>query len=381
MSYAQPSQPWRIVAKREITAQLSDKSFWIGTIITVVLLVGGMALSALFFGDDAKQVGVTDAEGAAIVQIAGEGYEAVELPESDLEAAVDNGDVEAGIRQGDTGWELVVSDLESTDQTLLQSISAYVLQTNASEQGVDLGALNAGTEAQVVLTGEQDSSEVGIATIAGLVFSLLFLMAALTYGMQIAQSVVEEKESRIVEILSAAIPVRQLLIGKVVGNTVMAMFQLILYIAIGAVGVSFTPFSELLPHLLPHIGWFVVFFLFGFASLACLWAAAGAMATRHKDLGNTTTPLTMIIMGVYFAGLFTSGTVNMVLSYVPVVSTVLMPQRLILGEAGVLDAIIALVLTIAFMGVAIWLGNTIYRRGLLQTGGVLKLKDAFAKAD
>lgn len=381
MSYAQPSQPWRIVAKREITAQLSDKSFWIGTIITVVLLVGGMALSALFLGDDAKQVGVTDAEGAAIVQIAGEGYEAVELPESDLEAAVDSGDVDAGIRQRDAGWQLVVSDLESTDQTLLQSISAYVLQTNAFEQGVDLGALNAGTEAQVVLTGEQDSSEVGIATIAGLVFSLLFLMAALTYGMQIAQSVVEEKESRIVEILSAAIPVRQLLIGKVVGNTVMAMFQLILYIAIGAVGVSFTPFSELLPQLLPHIGWFVVFFLFGFASLACLWAAAGAMATRHKDLGNTTTPLTMIIMGVYFAGLFTSGTVNMVLSYVPVVSTVLMPQRLILGEAGVLDAIIALVLTIAFMGVAIWLGNTIYRRGLLQTGGVLKLKDAFAKAD
>lgn len=211
-------------------------------------------------------------------------------------------------------------------------------------------------------------------------FAILFMMSAITYGMQIANSVVTEKESRIVEILAAAIPTRQLLIGKIVGNTILALAQVILIATAALVGLSMTEWSQFVGMIAPVAGWFALFFLVGFASLACLWAAAGAMATRHQDLSQTTTPLMMIIMLVYMSGFFAQGKAAEILSYVPIASTVSMPGRLLSGESTWVDALIALLLSVAFMAVAVWLGSKIYRRGLLQTGSVMSWKDALRKA-
>ena len=216
--------------------------------------------------------------------------------------------------------------------------------------------------------------------IATMAFAVLFLMSAITYGMQIANSVVTEKESRIVEILAAAIPTRHLLIGKIVGNTILALAQVILIATVALVALSLSEWSGFVGMIAPVAGWFVVFFLVGFASLACLWAAAGALATRMQDLSQTTTPLMMIVMLVYMAGFFASGTLAKVLSYVPIASTVQMPGRLLSGDSSWVDALIALAVAMAFMAVAVWFGSKIYRRGLLQTGRVLSWKDAFKKA-
>ena len=152
--------------------------------------------------------------------------------------------------------------------------------------------------------------------IATFAFAILFMFSAMTFGMQIAQSVVTEKESRIVEILAAAVPIRQLLIGKVVGNSLLALSQVVLIVAAALVGMSFTEYKSMIALVAPVAGWFVLFFLVGFASLACLWAAAGSMATRVQDLSQTTTPLTTIIMLVYIVGMFARGTMAEVLSYV-----------------------------------------------------------------
>ena len=72
-------------------------------------------------------------------------------------------------------------------------------------------------------------------------------------------------------------------------------------------------------------GWFLVFFLAGFAALACIWAVAGSLATRSEDLQSTTPVLTTILMGAMFVGLFGEGTVRVVASYLPVVSAISMP--------------------------------------------------------
>ena len=76
--------------------------------------------------------------------------------------------------------------------------------------------------------------------IATFAFAILFMFSAMTFGMQIAQSVVTEKESRIVEILAEAVPIRQLLIGKVVGNSLLALSQVVLIVAGHALGVLVT---------------------------------------------------------------------------------------------------------------------------------------------
>lgn len=382
MSYSAPSQPWWIVARREMMAKLTDKGYWFSTIFMLVIIVVGFAISLLIGnGDTTTVVGVTDDDGSQVVAVAAQtnpdlGLEAVTVPEDELESQITDGDLDLGLVRTETGWSVLVSDFSNAAMTLQQAAEAYTIQQNAESLGVDLNELNAGAQVVIISVGEADDGAAVVAVITGLVFSILFFISALTYGMQIAQSVVEEKESRIVEILVAAIPIRQLLWGKVVGNSIMALGQLVLLLGVGVIGLSQTEYATFLPMIAPSMGWFIVFFLFGFAALACLWAATGAMATRVQDLSNATTPLMMLLMLAYFGGLAASGTTAQILSYVPVISSILMPQQLLAGEATWVNAIIALALTSAFMAVAVWIGERIYRRGVMNTSSVLKWSQA-----
>ena len=384
MSYPAPSMPWWIVARREIMAKLTQKGFWISTAVVVLLLTVGFVFTVFFASSqDRMTVGVTDDAGSQVVAIAadasGRDVRASTVEAANIEALVEDGDIDAGLIQTDGGWEILVDSIETSVGDLQQAVTTYMTSTNAKGLGVDPAALQEGADVEIRLTGEQLEQDAAIALVTGLVFSVLFFMSAFTYGLQIAQSVVEEKESRIVEILTAAVPTRDLLIGKVLGNTIMAMGQLLIFLIVGVIGISVTEFGQFLPLLAPNIAWFVVFFLVGFAALSCLWAATGAMATRVQDVSNTTMPLTFILFGVYFAGFFARGVAAQVLSYVPIASSVIMPQRLLAGDSTWIDAVIAMVLCLAFMGVAIWVGEKIYRRGLLKTSGILSLKEAFSK--
>ena len=81
-----------------------------------------------------------------------------------------------------------------------------------------------------------------------------------------------------------------------------------LYAAIGLVGLSFTVVGDLLPAVTGALGWFLVFFLVGFLALACLWAVAGALASRTEDLQSTSTPITMLLLAIFFGSAFLDGT-------------------------------------------------------------------------
>lgn len=374
---------WATVARREILAQLTDRAFWIGTLATLALVVLGLGFGVISAtGGGTTRVAVSSDESMAVVQRAaasGVAVEAVEVAPDELRSSVSASDADAALEQVPGGWVLTVSDLTDTPD-LADAITHVQISANATALGVDPADVLADTTLSVVPLEGDDLAAVAV-FIATAAFSVLFMLAAVTYGMQIAQSVVTEKESRVVEILAAAIPVRQLLIGKVVGNMAMALGQVVLIVGVALLGLSWTHFAPLLGVVGGVVGWFVLFFIVGFASLACLWAAAGAMATRVQDLSQTTTPLTMVIMLVYFAGFFARGTAATVLSYVPIASTVTMPGRLMSGDAGWLDAVLALVVAAAFMAATIWVGDRIYRRGLLQTGTVLRLRDALRRAD
>lgn len=377
MSYSTPKNAWWIVARREIMVKLTDKGFWFSTIFMLVAIAAGFGLSFLFAsGSDSTIVGVTDDDGAAVVAHAAQsnpGMESVLLSPDELEQQVADEEIDAGLIRTETGWTVLVESYgDALAVTLEAAAEAWTIQDNAQQAGMDLADLNQGTQVEYLVVGDAGTDGALVALIAGFAFSIIFFISALTYGLQIAQSVVEEKESRIVEILVAAIPIRQLLWGKVVGNSLMALGQLVLLLGVGVIGMLQTDFAELLPMVLPSMGWFVVFFLFGFAALACLWAATGALATRVQDLSNATTPLMMIVMFAYFGGMLATGTAAQVLSYVPIVSSILMPQQLLNGDAGWVDAIIALGLTGAFMAVAVWIGERVYRRGVMNTSGVMK---------
>ena len=379
-----PRSAWVIVAKREILSQLQSKAFWVGTISTIAIVAVAFFVSSLMGsgGGTPTRIAVTSEQGAAVVAQAvedGGNVEAVQVDEGSVEQAVRDGEADAALTFSETdGWSLAVMNLMDTPD-LNEAVRTVQIESNAEAVGADPAAILANSTVNVVALNGDDTGAMAV-FIATFAFSILFMLAAVTYGMQIAQSVVTEKESRIVEILAAAVPIRSLLIGKVVGNTLMALGQVVLFVCAALVALSFSEYSSMIALIAPVAGWFTLFFLVGFASLACLWAGAGAMATRVQDLSQTTTPLTMVVMLVYFGGLMAEGTVAEVLSYVPIASTVMMPGRLLTGEAGWPEALLALAVSVVFMVVAIWFGVRIYRRGLLQTNAVMSFKDAFTRA-
>lgn len=380
---------WTIVAGREVMAKLTDKSFVISTIVSVLLIVGIMLFQMWFLGRATEfKVAVTDDRAAAAVAAAGASLAAnpltkdtivaVEVADAEAaRAALAADDVRAWLEPGPDGWTLTYfKDASSTlDAALPTAVRETVIAEQLAPTGQTLDALTRGAALTTELM-QGDAARASIAMAVGFVFAILFLMSALGFGMQIATSVVEEKQNRIVEILASAIPTSQLLAGKVIGNTIMALGQMVLFVAVGLIGLSFTEYSTFVPALGESAGWYVAFFLAGFLALACVWAGTGAMASRQEDIGNTTMPLMMILMVAYFAAFMAEGVWRTALSYVPVVSSIIMPVRLFEGDAHWWDAALALGLNFAFAAFTIWLGARLYRSSLLQVNGMVSLRDA-----
>lgn len=375
--------PWTLVAGREIRVRLSDKNFLIGTGLTLVLLLAAMFVPVLIGGGAATyDVAVTDDQATTLVQEAEAVLQAVDdeasvtavpVPDrSQAQAAVLDGDADVALVGQPGAWELLhdggaPGELEST---LTEAVRADALATNAEAAGTTVQDLTVGSQLATTDLSDSEGTMSGpLAYVLGLVFAMLFYFAALMFGMQIANSVVEEKQSRIIEILAAKIPTRQLLLGKVLGNTVLAFGQLALITAVSLVGLTFIDFDVALPGLTEAILWYLPFFLVGFLSLACVWAAAGALASRTEDLQQTTMPLTMVLVVLFVVGINLSGLWQQIFSFVPVASTFVMPMRIIAGEAAWWEPALALLAALAFCAVTIGLGARLYQRALLHTSG------------
>ncbi|QSR29987.1 hypothetical protein CFI00_05570 [Nocardioides sp. S5] len=380
---------WLLVTRREVVSRITDKSFLIGTVLMVAMIVGFIGFTAWQEErTDEATLGATPeavAMAQAVADTAPEVDDKLEVRLVELEddaaarAALEADEVDAWLHPVDGGWQLTSESSEQdslTDATRVV-VRQQVLAENASGVGTTVEELEAGS---TVSTGflRGDAEKAAVADAVGFVFVFLFYFAALVFGMQLASSVIEEKQSRIVEIIAAAIPLRHLLAGKILGNTALALIQLLVYLAVGLVGLTFTPYKSYVPALSGPAAWFLAFFLAGFVALACLWAVAGSLASRTEDLQATSTPLTMLMLVMFFGGLSLDGRGQVIASFVPPVSAVVMPKRILAGGVEWWEPLVALGLLAAFALVTVWLGERLYRRALLQTGGRVSLRQAWS---
>lgn len=383
---------WLVVMKREIVVRALNKTFLVGLLVSVAIiaaLAGFMAWQgsktdsftvAVPAGDAAATAAVGSA--AAIPEEQGGGAELTTLEVPDdaaARAALADGDADAWLHPADDGWVLTgEADPDSTLTRLLTAgVAAETLESNAEAAGTTTAELTAGG---TLTTDRLDGDAVDSQTLffASFALALLFFIGALGSGQMIAGSVVEEKQSRLVEIMATAVPLRHLLAGKILGSSVVALAQNVVFAAVGLAALSFTPTASILPSLSTSLVWFVLFFAVGFLGLAALYAVAGALASRTEDLQHTTTPMTMAIMGVYFLTFSASGTFETVLSYVPVANVVSMPVRVLSGDAAWWEPIVSLLILAAFAVVAMLVSERAYRGALLQTGGRVGWRSALA---
>ncbi len=346
-----------LVAEREIMAKLRSRAFVIATGILLLIALAGVLLGGFMSkAPSADAIAVTPETAAVIDGMPG--LEAHEVPDrAAAEELVSNDEVEAALVPGDpAGFGYVVLAQESAPSGLMMMLS----------------------QSPTVEVLQPADTDPLLRYLVALGFGLVFLIAASTFGGTIAQSVVEEKQTRVVELLISAIPTRALLAGKVLGNTVLAMGQIIALAVIAIVGLIVTGQEDVLSGIGAPILWFAVFFLFGFVLLASLYAAAAAMVSRQEDIGSTTMPLMMLVMAPYFLVIFFNDNplVLTIMSYVPFSAPVAMPVRMFVGEAQWWEGALSLVILVASCVAAIVVAAKIYENSLLRMGSRVKLAEA-----
>lgn len=382
------ARPWALVAAREIIVRVTNRTFLVSTLVTLVLMGAFAAFSTWQSSRGATfTVAVTTSDAGTLVQQAATAARAQD-PKVNITArrvptaaearrVVTAGDADAWLHPGDGGWVLTSADQPPAPlaAAVTDTVRSQALERNAAAAGTSIAALERGASVQLARFTQAGTSPTVI-SVATFAFALLFYFASLMFGQMIAMSVVEEKQSRIVEIIATAIPLRQLLAGKVLGNCLIAFAQILLYAAVGLVALSFTSWSALLPSLSLAVVWFVVFFVVGFVSLASLFAVSGALASRTEDLQSTTAPISIALMLVYFASFSLAGTAKVVASFVPIVSVIAMPARVLAGTAAWWEPVVALALMVALAAVTVAFAARVYTRSLMQTHGRVSWRQA-----
>lgn len=340
----------RLVAEREILANVRSKSFLISTALLLVIVFAGVLFGGFQANKSADPEPVTV---AATTEVTGtldalQDLTVTVVPDADAaRALVADGTVEAAVLANADGTTTVVAKTEAP--------SSLVNQLTVTPE-------------VTILEPEEDSGFLGY--IVSIAFALVFFMSAMTFGGAIAQSVVVEKQTRVVEILISTISVRALLAGKVIGNTILAFGQIAVIVALSIVALVLTGQDELLSVIGAPMIWFAVFFLFGFTLLAAMFASFASLVSRQEDLQSAISPVTYILMIPYMLTIFfySNEAVMTAMSYVPFSAPIAMPLRLFLGTAQWWEPILALVILIVSVLIVLVVGSKIYRNSLLHTG-------------
>jgi ABC-2 type transport system permease protein len=350
----------RLVAQREIHAHLRTKSFWITFAVFAAGLLAAAIVPSLLDGDSAPTVVATVGPDAARIAAA-----------ADLETRP--------VASVDEANALVRAD----------EVSAAVLSDPASPTTVRVVALTdtpykiiaALAETPPVDLLAPDAIDDQVVSLISFGFALVFFLFAM-FGIGIAQSVVVEKQTRIVEILVSTVPVRALLAGKIAAHSLLVFAQV-------GVLAFMTPFAlragdagPLLGMVQPALGWFVPFFVLGFVLLASMWAVAGSLVSRMEDLGTSSTLVTLLIMVPYMGVTFLNENdrAMMIMSYVPVSAAVAMPVRLFAHDPYWWEPFASMAILAATVVVFVLVATRLYTGSVLQTGGRVRLRRAWSGA-
>jgi ABC-2 type transport system permease protein len=331
----------RLVMARELRTKLRDKAFLYSTAFFLVIVTASIALPAIIGGGPAK---VAVAEAAAAAPLRQSGFEVVEVADTAAaEKLLRDGDVEAAVVPGPE-----VLAMEDTPSEVVQ-------------------ALSVAPPVRLLEPGDVDPF---LAFLIPTILAMLFFLTSYTYGLQIAQSVIEEKQTRIVEILVSSVPIRALLAGKVLAMTLLAFGQIALIALVAFIGVQVTDVdAALVTAIGPTIGWFLPFFVLGFLMLATLWAGVGALASRQEEITTTSTPVQFAVLVPFFAVLFLqdNAEAQRILSYIPFSSPIAMPIRMFNGDAAGWEPAVSLLILAATTLVLLAVGARIYQNSLMRT--------------
>lgn len=384
-----PRQAVLLVARREFTTQVRSRSFVIGLVITLVLFAGIALLTTFIAGQSSsKSLGITAQTTALRVELEQTARaQDVTLTFRDVDdaggrALVGSGDLDALLTGAPGDYQLVGRDTVDTEL-------ATIVSTSAAQQGVRAALAGAGVDATQVARQSQVATSTlepvdparGQQLALALVGTTLLFFSLSGYGQVVATGVVEEKQSRVVELLLATMKPWQLLSGKILGLGAVGLLQLVVLGLIGVVGASVTGLLTVPGAAAGMFVMVIVWYLLGFFLFASLYAAIGSTVSRQEELNTVVAPMIFVIIipFILVVNLLPNDPRNglaAVLSFIPFFSQTVMPARYALGVAPLWEVGVAALIELLAIVVVVRLAGRVYRNSILRTGARVSLRDA-----
>ncbi|GAA13602.1 ABC transporter permease [Gordonia alkanivorans] len=382
---ASAAQAIRLVAEREITTRAKTRSFVVSTVLLmVVIIVGAIVINLLAGGEDVEKVAVVGQPAAiseSIVELGDSAGTSIATETVDTveqaRAKVADGDVAAALVPGENPGSYVILTKDGADPAVEAPIRTAVSQAGLTDalaaRGVDAASLPA--MAISVTQLEPARPDEGERLVIALVGVILLITAIMMGGTMVAVGVVEEKTSRVVELLLATIKPLHLLWGKIIGIGAVALTQVVLLGATALIAGTATGILTLPGAAVGMFAAVIAWFVLGFLFFASLYAATGAIVSRQEELSSASFPLTVLAMAVMYAGIFgvqaLDSTLIKTLSWIPPFSAALMPMRIASGDTNTLQIVLTFLIMAAVCALATWVAARIYQRSILRTGSRL----------
>jgi ABC-2 type transport system permease protein len=376
-----------LVARREVRMRLRSRVFAGGTIVMAALVVVGIIAASLLAGRTTPvRVGFSG------------GSQALERSFTATAAALggnvtvsDIADVTAGKAQVTAGTLDVLVIGSSTAPTAVakdaipsnveSALSLAAEAARLSDAGLSPAAVKSAMALVPVQLLQPKTPKDNENLFAGLALGILLFIALGQYGNMVAQGVVEEKATRIMEILLATIPPSRLLAGKVIGIGLVGLLQLTIVGAAALVAVHVTNVAAIPAFGVEAILGDIFWFLLGFLFYATAYAAVASLVSRQEEVQSAVAPIGILLIAgyllVYAALPNPSGPLATVCSLLPPFAPVLMAVRMAASDVPFWQVGLAVALTLASIGGLTWLAGRMYTNAAMRIGARVRFMDAF----
>jgi ABC-2 type transport system permease protein len=380
-------QAW-LVARREMRERSRSRAFQASVAFLIVGVAAMLILPTLLKPSSTRDVGITGpAPTALAATIAGQaqaaGITARVHPYASVAAA------EQAVRQGHL--DVLVAGArrlewkgkadEQLKTVVTGAIQLATIRERAAAAGISPGALAALLAPAPVASVELGSApgrSSGDET-AVLVMTVVLFFGISVFGQMVLTGVLEEKASRVVEVLLARIPPRALLAGKVAGIGLLGLAQIGVTALAALVAVAAVHSIEVPAVRASVLAWALVWFVLGYTLYATVYGALGSLGSRVEDAQSVAGPVMVVMAVAYFASFVTIGQPGSVfaraISYFPLTAPMAMPGRIAMGAAAWWEPVIAAALTLAAIAGLVQLAGRVYTRAILHSGPALSLRD------
>jgi ABC-2 type transport system permease protein len=378
----------RLITAREITMMLRSTAVRVVTALILLAIIAAVVIVTILTGTAGSRttVGITRSDTSfaaplrATATALGREVTIRTVPSQTAGVAqVANGTLDALLAENNGRLRVIVK--HGLDPGLRQTLSSLARRLTLDQQIRALGG-NPATVNQKVTMAADVAVEVlsppthydVAAIVLGSAAGVLIYISLMLQGQRVAQGVVEEKSSRVVELLLSTVRPWQLMAGKVAGIGLVGLAQMLVFGTVGvalAVGLGVLHIS--ISVAVGTVAWLVVWYLLGFVLYAFALAAAGALVSRQEDASTVVMPVLIPVIAGYILGIsllpgHPDSRLCEILSIIPVFSPTLMPMRLAMGSVPAWETVASILLAAGSIPLLAGIAGRIYSNAVLRTG-------------